>query len=186
LQSGRAGPGSDIYKIKSGVLGSVFHAPSRFISDDGCPIARVAVDPRPVAAAAAPRPRRAVAAVPRPPAAAPDLEGERRQCPCAGKRRRHFQGRRASGAPRCASSDGDTRGARFERRHGRCEVRAATIAHYIFRSGAVRVARMTTYIRGPEAAALPRPASKAVSNFLGSNCGPNFLYFSPFLEKNHV
>jgi hypothetical protein len=51
------------------------------------------VDPRPVAAvAAAPRPRHAVAAVPRfevevavprPVAAAPDPEGERRQCPCA-------------------------------------------------------------------------------------------------------
>jgi hypothetical protein len=35
------------------------------------------------AVAAAPRPRHAVAAVPRPPAAAPDPEGERRQCPCA-------------------------------------------------------------------------------------------------------
>jgi hypothetical protein len=33
--------------------------------------------------AAAPRPRHAVAAVPRPAAAAPDPEGERRQCPCA-------------------------------------------------------------------------------------------------------
>jgi hypothetical protein len=61
-------------------------------------------------------------------------------------RRRHFQGRRASDAPRCASSDGNTRGARFERRYGRCEVRAATIAHDILRSGAVRAARMTTYI----------------------------------------
>jgi hypothetical protein len=35
------------------------------------------------AVAAAPRPRHVVAAVPRPPAAAPDPEGERRQCPCA-------------------------------------------------------------------------------------------------------
>jgi hypothetical protein len=33
--------------------------------------------------AAAPRPRHAVAAVPRPAAVAPDIEGERRQCPCA-------------------------------------------------------------------------------------------------------
>jgi hypothetical protein len=33
--------------------------------------------------AAAPRPRHVVAAVPRSAAAAPDLEGERRQCPCA-------------------------------------------------------------------------------------------------------
>ncbi len=40
--------------------------------------------PRPVAAVAvAPRPRHAVAAVPRPTVAAPDPEGERRQCPCA-------------------------------------------------------------------------------------------------------
>jgi hypothetical protein len=61
-------------------------------------------------------------------------------------RRRHFRGRRASGAPRCASNDGDTRGVRFERRHGRCEVRAATIAHDILRSGAVRAAPMMTYI----------------------------------------
>jgi hypothetical protein len=35
------------------------------------------------AVAAAPRPRHVVAAVPRPAAAAPDSEGERRQCPCA-------------------------------------------------------------------------------------------------------
>jgi hypothetical protein len=50
------------------------------------------VDPRPVAVVvAAPRPRHAVAAVPRSevegavprPAAGPDPEGERRQCPCA-------------------------------------------------------------------------------------------------------
>jgi hypothetical protein len=68
-----------------------------------------------------------------------------RRCPRA-LRRRHFQGRRASDAPRCASSDGDTRGARFEWRHGRCEVRATTIAHDFLRSGAVRAARMTTYI----------------------------------------
>jgi hypothetical protein len=76
----------------------------------------------------------------------PDPEGERWQGPCAGRRRRHFQGRRASGAPRRASSDGDARGARFERRHGRCEVRAAMIAHDILRSGTVRAARVTTYI----------------------------------------
>jgi hypothetical protein len=71
VQSGRAGPGPQVYKRKSRVLGFSFHAPSRFISDGacddgGCPIARATVDPRPVAAvAAAPRPRRAVAAVPR-------------------------------------------------------------------------------------------------------------------------
>jgi hypothetical protein len=79
VQSGRAGRGPDVYKSE----GSIFHASSRFISDGGCPIARAAVDPRPVAmVAAAPRPRHAVAAVLRPPAAAPDPEGERRQCPC--------------------------------------------------------------------------------------------------------
>jgi hypothetical protein len=105
------------------------------------------------AVAAAPRPRHAVVAVPRPAAAAPDPEGERRQCPCAGKRRRP-RGPEAAALPRpaskrhprCASRDGDTRGARFERHHERCEVRAATIAHDILRSGAVRAARMTTYI----------------------------------------
>jgi hypothetical protein len=61
-------------------------------------------------------------------------------------RRRHFQGRRGSSAPRRVSSDGDARDARFERRHGRREVRASTIAHDILRSGAVRAARVTTYI----------------------------------------
>jgi hypothetical protein len=35
------------------------------------------------AVVAAPRPRHAVAAIPRPAVVAPDLEGERRQCPCA-------------------------------------------------------------------------------------------------------
>jgi hypothetical protein len=116
------------------------------------------MDTRPaVAVAAAPRPRRAVAAVPqsgveavvpRSAAAAPWSRG--RAWASGGvpgtPRRRHFQGRRASSAPRCVSSDGDTRGVRFERRHGRCEVRAATIAHDILRSSAVRAARMTTYI----------------------------------------
>jgi hypothetical protein len=68
VQSGRAGPGPQVYKRKSRVLGFSFHAPSRFISDGacddgGCPIARATVDPRPVAVVvAAPRPRRAVAA----------------------------------------------------------------------------------------------------------------------------
>jgi hypothetical protein len=71
VQSDRAGPGPHVYKRKSGVLGSSFNAPSRFISDGacddgGCQIARAVVDPQPVAAvAAAPRPRRAVVAVPR-------------------------------------------------------------------------------------------------------------------------
>ena len=83
VQSGRAGPGPDVYKRKSVVLGSVFHASSRFISDGGCPIARAAVDPRPVAAVAAVPRSEVEAVVPRPPPAAPDPEGERRQCPCA-------------------------------------------------------------------------------------------------------
>jgi hypothetical protein len=116
------------------------------------------VDPRPVGAvAAAPRPRRAVAAVPRSgveaavprlAAAAPRFRGWARASGGVPRtpRRRQFQDRRASGAPRCASSDGNTRGVRFERRYGRCEVRAVTIAHDILRSGAVRAARMTTYI----------------------------------------
>jgi hypothetical protein len=45
VQSGRAGPHPDVYKTGPGVLGSVFHAPSQFISDGGCPITRAAVDP---------------------------------------------------------------------------------------------------------------------------------------------
>jgi hypothetical protein len=61
-------------------------------------------------------------------------------------RRRHFQGRRASGAPRRASNDDGAQGMRFERRHGRREVRAAMTARDILRSGAVRAARVTTYI----------------------------------------
>jgi hypothetical protein len=82
---------------------------------------------------------------PRSMAADPRSRGEQRRGPCAGKRW-HFQGWRASGAPRRASSDGNARGARFERRHGRHEVRAATIARDILRSGAVWVAQVTTYI----------------------------------------
>jgi hypothetical protein len=84
----------------------------------------------------------------------PDLEGERRRRPCAGKwwrpqtpRQWHSQRGRASGAPRRASSDDTTWGTRFKRHHGRREVRAATIARdIILRSGAVRVARVTTSI----------------------------------------
>jgi hypothetical protein len=70
VQSGRAGPGPDVYKRKSIVLGISFSRPSRFISDGGCPIVRAAM-------AAAPQPRHAVAVVPRPAMAAPDPEGER-------------------------------------------------------------------------------------------------------------
>jgi hypothetical protein len=61
-------------------------------------------------------------------------------------RRRHFHGRRASGVPRRASSDSDARGAMFELRHGRREVRAAMIVRDILRSSAVRATRVTTYI----------------------------------------
>jgi hypothetical protein len=59
---------------------------------------------------------------------------------------RVYRCRRASDAPRRVSSDGDARGTRFERRHGRREVQVATIAHDILRSGAVRASRVTTYI----------------------------------------
>jgi hypothetical protein len=45
VQSGRAGPHPDVYKIGPGVLGFSFSRPSRFISDGGCPIARATVDP---------------------------------------------------------------------------------------------------------------------------------------------
>jgi hypothetical protein len=48
--------------------------------------------------------------------------------------------------PRRASSDDATQDARFERCHGRREVRAATIAHDILRSGTIWVARVTTSI----------------------------------------
>jgi hypothetical protein len=48
--------------------------------------------------------------------------------------------------PLRASSDGAARGARFERSHIRHEVRVATVARDILRSGAVRTARVTTSI----------------------------------------
>jgi hypothetical protein len=100
VQSGRAGPHPDVYKIGPGVLGFSFLRSTRFISDavcddDGCPRACAAVDLQPVAAT--PWPRRAVAevprsgvvaAVPRSVAAAPRSRGERQRVPCAGKRRR--------------------------------------------------------------------------------------------------
>jgi hypothetical protein len=110
-------------------------------------------DPRPVAAVdMARRPGRAVAAVPRSVAWwrwLLNLEGKRRRPrgPEAGKRQRHSQGGRASGTPRRATSDGTTRGTRFERRHGRHEMRAATVARDILRSVAVRAARVMTSIR---------------------------------------
>jgi hypothetical protein len=73
--------------------------------------------------------------------------------PCAGNRR-HPQGPEAvtlsrlasKRCPRCASSDGATRGARFERCHGRREVGAAMIARGILRSGAVQAGRVMTSI----------------------------------------
>jgi hypothetical protein len=150
-------------------------------------VAAVAAAPRPrravVAVAAAPLPRRAVveilrsgieAAVPRSAAAAPRSRGRATTVPLCGQaaaspgppRRRHFQGRRANDVPRCASSDGDTRGVRFERRHGRCEVRAATIAHDILRSGAVRAARMTTYICAYVVDDVLRRLPPSIFNFL--------------------
>jgi hypothetical protein len=61
-------------------------------------------------------------------------------------RRRHSQSGRASSAPRRASSDCAARGARFESRHRRHKVRAATITRDILRSSAVRAARVTTSI----------------------------------------
>jgi hypothetical protein len=124
-------------------------------------VATVVVAPRPRCAvavvAAAPRPRRAVAVILRSgveAASAPRSRGLATAVPLCGQAAASSgprdggtsKGRRASDAPRCASSNGDTRDARFERRHGRCEVRAATIAHDILRSGAVRPPQMTTYI----------------------------------------
>jgi hypothetical protein len=147
VQSGRAGPSPDVYKRKSGVLGFSFSRPiqiqrrrvrRRRLSDsarDGGPAAAVAVAPRPRRAVAV-VPRSGVeAAVPRSAAATPRSRGRARASGGVPgtPRQRHFQGRRASGAPRCASSDGDTRGLRFERRHRRCEVHAATIAHDILK-----------------------------------------------------
>jgi hypothetical protein len=56
VQSGRAGPGPDVYKTRPGVLRFSFSCSTRFISDDacddgGCPRACAAVDSQPVAAA---------------------------------------------------------------------------------------------------------------------------------------
>jgi hypothetical protein len=126
-------------------------------------IARAVVDPRLVAAVAtAPRLRRVMAVVPRSrveaavPRSAVSAPRSRRRAtivPCADKRWRPqdpeavaLSRSTSKRRPSSASSDGGTRGVRFEWCHGRCEVRAAMIAHDILRSGAVRVARMTTYI----------------------------------------
>jgi hypothetical protein len=48
--------------------------------------------------------------------------------------------------PRRASSDGVAQGARFEQRHGRCEVRASTITCDILRSGAGQAGQVMTSI----------------------------------------
>jgi hypothetical protein len=61
-------------------------------------------------------------------------------------RRRHSQGRRASGALRCASSDGAARGVRIKRRHRRRGVRAETIVRDILRSDVVQEGRVKTSI----------------------------------------
>jgi hypothetical protein len=83
----------------------------------------------------------------------PDLEGERLWDPVRASggvpgapRRRHSQGRRASGALRRASSDGAARGVRIKRRHRRRRVRAETIARDILRSDVVQEGRVTTSI----------------------------------------
>jgi hypothetical protein len=87
----------------------------------------------------------------------PDPKGERRRGPCAGMQRRPRGPRRARGGgtpkageqatpPRCASSEGAARGARFERCHERREVRTTMVAHDILWSDAIRAARVTTSI----------------------------------------
>jgi hypothetical protein len=75
--------------------------------------------------------------------------GKQRQSrgPEASERRWHSQGGRARGAPRRVSSDGAARGSRFEHRHGRREVRVATVARDILRSSTVRATRVMTSIR---------------------------------------
>jgi hypothetical protein len=80
----------------------------------------------------------------------PDPEGERRRAPVRASsgvqgapRRQHSQGGRASGTPQRVSSNDAARGAGFEWRHGRREVRSAMIVRDILRSGAVRAARVT-------------------------------------------
>jgi hypothetical protein len=82
-----------------------------------------------------------------------DLEGERWRGPCAGKQQcprgpeEAALPRRASKrCPRHASSNGATRDTRFEHRHERREVRAATIMCDILRSSTVQATRVTTSI----------------------------------------
>jgi hypothetical protein len=137
---------------------------------DGCPRARVALAPRSVAAVArAPRPGRAVAAVPWSGLAMavpisvarwrqlPDPKGEQRRSPVRASGGIPGASRQTRGdntpkageqatPPRRASSDGAARGTRFERHHGRREVRTATIARDILLSSAVWAARVTTSI----------------------------------------
>jgi|UPI000221A025 hypothetical protein len=83
----------------------------------------------------------------------PDPEGERRWVPCTGKRRRPwapeavaFPRQASKRRSRRASSDDTSRGARFEQRHRRRDVCAATIARDILRFGAVRAVRVTASI----------------------------------------
>ena len=86
VQSGRVGPGPDVYKRKSVVLGIRFYAPSRFISD-GC---QAGGGGGSQADGGGPRSRgRAAAAAPlcggggfQAGGGGPDPEGERRQRPC--------------------------------------------------------------------------------------------------------
>jgi hypothetical protein len=147
VQSGRAGPGPDVYKTRPGVLGFSFSCPSRFISDDvcddgGCPTACAAVDPQPVAAA--PLPRRVVVAVPRS-TVAPRSRGQATAgllCGQAaaspgprggnsskvGEQAASLDVRVATAKHEARGSSGVMEGARFERRHGRREVRATMIA----------------------------------------------------------
>jgi hypothetical protein len=121
------------------------------------------VVPRPVAAvAAAPRPRRAVAAVPRSgveaavhrsAAVSPRSRGRATAVPLCGQAmaspRPRGGGTSKAGEQatpldmRVATATHEARGSSG---HGRCEVRATTIAHDILQSCAVRAARMMTYI----------------------------------------
>jgi hypothetical protein len=134
VQSGRARPHPDVYKIGPGVLGFSFSRPSRFISDGGCPIARATVDPGQWLPDLDMRwwrfpGRRWRPSIQR--ASGGSQAGGRNSISstCGGggssirsgalvrasggvpeaPRRRHFQGRRASDARRRASSDSDAR-----------------------------------------------------------------------------
>jgi hypothetical protein len=108
VQSGRAGPGPDVYKIRLGVLGFNFSRPSRFISDGacndgGCSTACVAVDPsRWLRWPRLPDLNTRWQRFPDRRRWLPDLEGERQRGPCAGKRRGP-RGPESAALPRPAS-----------------------------------------------------------------------------------